>query len=113
MNFKLIAVILGALLAAPWAVSEPGGEPPVPVRTVAPSYPEQLKDAGVSGLVVVRVVVDDHGNVTNPVVEKSTNQAFNQAAIDAVAKWRFKPATQSGKPVSAKVAVPIKFSAGS
>jgi len=82
----------------------------VPIRTVAPFYPNQLKDAGVSGLVVLRVVVDEHGNVTEPTVEKSTNPAFNQAAIEAVSKWRFKPATHAGKPVSAKVALPIKFS---
>lgn len=113
MNFKLIALLMGTLLATPIALAEPAGEAPVPIRTVAPSYPEQLKDAGVSGVVVVRVVVDERGNVTNPVVEKSTNEAFNESAINAVAKWRFKPATQGGKPVSAKVAVPIKFSSGS
>lgn len=94
----------------PLLAAEPVSDAPVPIRTVAPKYPEQLREAGVSGIVVLRVVVDEHGNVTDPTVEKSTNPAFNQPAIDAVSKWRFKPAKQGGKPVSAKVALPIKFS---
>jgi protein TonB len=100
-------------LATPLVVAEPATDAPVPIRTVAPSYPEELKDARISGIVVLRVVIDDRGNVTEPRVEKSSNAAFNQPALDAVSKWRFKPAMQGGKPVSAKVALPIKFSAES
>ena len=110
MNYRILAFIVGAVLMAPFAGAEPSTDVPVPIRTVAPSYPAELKDSGVSGIVLLHVVVDEQGNVTQPKVEKSTNPAFERPALEAVSKWRFRPAMQAGKPISWKVAVPIKFS---
>ncbi len=58
---------------------------------------------------VVSLVVDVQGNVTEPQVEKSSNAGFDRAAVEAVKKWKFKPARQNGNPVAKKVSVPIKF----
>lgn len=88
-------------------------EPPVPVRMVAPDYPEKLKQDGIMGLVVVNCTVDVQGNVVGPAVEKSSNAGFDQPALDAVKKWKFKPAQQDGKPIAKKVSIPIKFVAES
>jgi len=101
-------VLLGLLFVAP-AFAESKTEPPVPVRTVAPEYPVQLKRDGVSGVVTVKCTIDEKGNVTDTRVEKTTNDAFDEAAVAAVRKWRFKPAQQDGAPVATKVTIPIKF----
>jgi protein TonB len=84
-------------------------EPPVPVRTVQPEYPESLRKAGAMGVVVVKCTIDEQGNVVEPTVEKSTNPDFDKSAVDAVKKWKFKPAKLDGSPVAKKVSIPIKF----
>ena len=84
-------------------------EPPVPVRTAAPDYPDELRRGGVSGLVMVKCHIDVQGNVTETEVEKSSNAAFDKPAVAAVKKWKFKPAKQDGEPVAIKVSIPIKF----
>jgi protein TonB len=95
-------------LSAPVALAQIK-EPPVPVRTVPPTYPDELRREGVSGLVMVKCTIDENGNVTEPTVEKSSNAAFEAPAIAALKKWKFKPAKQDGAPVTIKVSIPIKF----
>lgn len=88
-------------------------EPPVPVRMVKPDVPEHLRKTGAVGIVVVKCTVDEQGNVIDPEVQKSTNPDLDQSAVDAVKKWKFKPAKQDGNPVAKKVSIPIKFVAES
>lgn len=101
------------LLALAFALSAPAFaqkiDPPVPVRTVPPEYPDALKRDGVVGMVVVKCTIDEQGNVADPEIEKSTNPGFDKAAVDAIKKWKFKPARQDGNPVAKKVSIPIKF----
>jgi protein TonB len=84
-------------------------EPPVPVRTVAPKYPTDLKRDGVSGVVSVKCTIDEKGNVTEPTVVKTTHEAFSGPAIDALSKWKFKPAKRGGTVVAIKITIPIQF----
>jgi protein TonB len=107
---KLLASfsIVLALGASPLAFAQTK-EPPVPVRTVPPDYPDELRRDGVSGLVMVKCTIDEQGNVVEPMVEKSSNAAFEKPALVAIKKWKFKPAKQDGAPVAIKVSIPIKF----
>lgn len=102
LSFLVCALTTGA-------VAQTKTEPPVPVRTTAPEYPSELRRDGVSGLVMVKCSIDVQGNVTEAEVEKSSNPAFEQPAVNAVKKWKFKPAKQDGAPVAIKVSIPIKF----
>ena len=45
-------------------------------------------------------------------MEKSTDPAFDQAAIDAVKQWKFEPGTRNGEKVQFKLRIPITFNAG-
>jgi protein TonB len=85
-------------------------EAAVPVRTAAPEYPYELKRDGISGVVTVVFSVDEKGNVIDPAVQKSSNKGFEQAALTAIAKWKFKPAMQDGTPIKTKLAIPLQFS---
>jgi protein TonB len=58
---------------------------------------------------MVKCTIDEQGNVVDPQVEKSSNPAFEKPAVDALKKWKFKPAKQDGTPVAIKVSIPIKF----
>jgi protein TonB len=108
MKSFLVALFLSCGLLTP-AFAQTKTEPPVPVRTVAPDYPDELRREGVSGLVMVKCSIDEQGNVTGAEVEKSSNAAFEKPAMAAVKKWKFKPAKQDGSPVAIKVSIPIKF----
>lgn len=80
---------------------------PVPVRTPPPAVPDAMK--GVGGIVSVVVIIDEKGDVTQATVSKSTDTGFEKASVDAVRKWKFKPAEVGGQPVKAKVTIPIHF----
>jgi protein TonB len=84
-------------------------ENPVPVRTVKPEYPAALRNQGVTGVVMVKCAIDAQGNVTETTVTKSSNEAFDKPAVDALKKWKFKPARQDGNPIAINVTIPIKF----
>ncbi len=106
-TFLKLSFLLLALAGSAQAQSKT--EPPVPVRTVPPEYPAAMRDQKASGVVTVNCLVDEKGNVTESRVEKSTNEAFDQAAIDAVKRWKFKPARQDGNPVQIRVSIPVRF----
>ena len=72
-------------------------------------YPMIARQAGLEGLVVVKIVVNPDGSPSDPVVLKSPGKALDNAAIDAVMKQRFKPGRQRGRAVAAYMAIPVRF----
>ena len=83
-----------------------GGLPGLQSRV---EYPEFARRAGVEGQVVVQFVVDERGNVVDPVVLRSPNDLLAEAALKAVRESRFKPGQQRGRPVKVRFAVPVTF----
>ena len=75
----------------------------------APEYPGELRHKKVAGTVYVLFLVDVGGRVTSPLVQKSTNQAFEQPALQAVKRWRFDPGKHNGQTVQFRMRVPITF----
>ena len=85
-------------------------EPPVLIRYVAPSYPALARQAGIEGMVLLRVVVGTDGKVESAsVIQSDVTPAMEKAAIAAARKFIFKPAKQRTVPVRASMAVPIRF----
>jgi protein TonB len=103
----LLVIALG-WISRPVIAAE-GMEPPVPVRTVAPKFPEEMRRNGSAGLVTVSCLIDEKGNVTEPKVVKSSNEAFSEPAIEALKKWKFKPAKKDGEAVAIRVNIPVQF----
>lgn len=110
MNKRILLLCIIALgFGQAVSLAADGLEPPVPVRTVAPDFPEDLKRSGTSGVVTVSILIDEKGNVQDPKVVKTTHEGFSQPAMDALAKWKFKPAKQAGAAVAMRVSIPIQF----
>jgi periplasmic protein TonB len=107
--FRCFVLITASLVSATVAQAADADEAPVPIKAVAPEYPLTMKRQGVSGIVMVRVVVDENGEVAEHAVSKSTREEFETAALEAVAKWKFKPARKDGVAVKANITLPIKF----
>lgn len=72
-------------------------------------YPEIAKKAGVEGRVFVQFIVDENGNVVNPVVTRGIGAGCDEEALRAVREAKFKPGRQRGKPVRVKMSLPITF----
>lgn len=96
---------------ASFALSELDQRPQALQQTL-PRYPTELRKRKVQGTVEVVFLVDTDGRVLEPKVDKSTNEAFNQPALEAVRHWKFEAGTKEGKKVRFKMRVPITFSAG-
>jgi len=105
-----ILVTMGAVVYAETAAVD---TKPLPIRTPQPEYPANLRAQNVEGMVVLAVSIDEKGEVTTCEVTKSTDKRFEAAAVEAVRKWKFNPATKNKTPVSCKVTLPIRFSAES
>ena len=86
-------------------------ENPVQVFEEKPVYPAMAERAGIEGVVWVRALVDKEGKVRDAIVEKAsgTNAGFEDAALEAAFKNRFKPAIQNGRPVAVWVSYKVVF----
>jgi protein TonB len=79
-------------------------------RYVAPVYPAQALSRGQSGEVRVRLTVDGSGRVSDvQVLSAAPAGVFDQAATNAVRKWRFEPIVRNGRSVEASVTTTISF----
>lgn len=74
------------------------------------SYPDQARDNGLEGLVWVRFVVEKDGTISDVKLVRDIGGGCGQAAVEMVKSMpRWKPATQSGKPVNCEFILPVKF----
>jgi protein TonB len=87
----------------------PGLVPPVLVTRVEPVYPETARKAHLSGVVVLQAVIDASGRVKDLRVVKSSGELLDAAAIAAVEKWIYRPATLSGRAVNVSLSVTVDF----
>ncbi len=83
----------------------PAFEPATVTASVTPVYPETAINPGT---VVVSVNLDAAGEIENVKIIKGS-PPFDSAALAAIKKWRFKPATLDGKPVPSVVPVAFSF----
>lgn len=81
---------------------------PVPLTQVVPEYPEIARKAGITGQVVVEVLVSREGKV-EAIGKIIGNEIFHEAARKAALQWTFSPAIQNDKPVKVWVSLPFKF----
>ncbi len=71
----------------------------VPITKVAAVYPRRALQRGIQGYVIVEFTVNKVGAVKNPVVvEAKPEGIFEQAALDAVLKFKYKPRVINGEP---------------
>lgn len=75
-----------------------------------PAYPLAARRRGIEGRVLVHAEVQADGSCSRVELKKSSNfDLLDQAALAAVAKWRFIPAKKGAQTITAWVDVPITF----
>ena len=92
------AYSVGGSVTAPIAIYKP--EPP---------YSEEARKAKYQGTVVLWIVVDTAGNVTDQRVVKPLGLGLDEKALETVRTWKFKPALRNGTPVPVRVMVEVSF----
>jgi TonB family protein len=103
------AVIAWSLTVAPRAFAQGDAvEPPHALEPPSAVYPPNLTKR-VEADVLLIVTVEKDGSVTDAVVEISGGTDFDDAAIDAARRAKFKPATHNGAPIRARVKVGFHF----
>lgn len=78
------------------------------LNDVGPDYPDIAKKAGLTGRVILRYKIDVDGSVSDVQVLEG-DEIFRKPAIDAVKRFRYKPAERDGKPVPVWMTMPFKF----
>lgn len=75
------------------------------------TYPELAKKAGIEGRVIIAVLVDEKGTPLKTKIMKAHggNVGFEEEAIKALMKMKWKPAYQRDKPVKVWVSIPVEF----
>ena len=86
----------------------------LPIVRVAAVYPRRALQRGIEGFVDVEFTVSKLGSVTNPkVTQASPAGIFDQAALDATLKYKYKPRVVNGEPMEVSgVEVRVKFELG-
>lgn len=115
-------VVVAAPPAPPVVVAAPAppAPPPLPkslpasaveyASTVEAEYPRLSKRNAESGRVLVRVFIDEAGTPRQAQLAKSSGfERLDASALAAILKFRFKPPTENGRPISGWANVPFDF----
>jgi len=120
-----LAVLLAALVAAPAQAQAPdrpspstdGAEEPPPIERlpqlvefVQAPYPDAARESGREARVRLVLSIDVEGAVTDAVVVEPVGDGFDEAALDAVQRFRFLPALGPGGPIPVRVEYIYGFS---
>jgi protein TonB len=79
------------------------------ISRVQPMYPPIAKVAHMSGTVVLRAIISKTGSITSLQVASTTNAMFNNAALDAVKQWKYKPYLLNGEPTEVDTTITVNF----
>jgi len=76
---------------------------------VDPEYSEEARKAKYSGTVLIQLVVDPDGKARNIKVVRSLGLGLDEKAMEAVAKWKFKPGMKNGSAVPVIATIEVNF----
>ena len=116
-SLLILFVLVGTLAPSAQTPPEPafhagvgGVGIPTCVYCPPPEYTKKARKDKVQGTVVVKVTITPDGSATNISIVKSLREDLDTQAINAVAKWKFKPATgPNGKLVPVICPIEVTF----
>lgn len=111
----VVTATLACLTALPLAR---GAEPeaagvltraPAVLESVEPTYPEDARLAGATGVVTLEIEISEVGEVTDAVVTGPAGHGFDEAALEAARRLRFSPAEIDGAPAPVRIEYRFTF----
>jgi protein TonB len=84
---------------------------PTAISQQQPSYPYDMRRAGINGTVVVEFIISTSGDVIQTQIVRSSHREFEMPALQAVQKWKFKPGRKGGRVVNVRASQLLEFNA--
>ncbi len=93
------------------AETEAGLRFPEPVHKVPPRYPLEARQKRADAIVILEAVIRTDGTVGDICVVRADKRSlgFPRSAVDAVRRWRYKPATRDGQIMEVTIPITITF----
>jgi TonB family protein len=82
---------------------------PIPIVSPDADFSDEARRAKYQGVCMISIIVDTQGYPQNPRVVRALGMGLDEKALDAVRKYRFKPAMKDGKPVPVMITVEVNF----
>ena len=87
-----------------------GATPPRPVFSSLPEYPRSMRSAGIEGVVILELGIDEKGTVLYGRVFRSLGREFDKAALEWAQTINFYPALDpDNKPFACRIHLPLNF----
>jgi serine/threonine-protein kinase len=111
LSFTLPRVRTGkeALRSGQFVAFGPDVTPPVRLSGPVPAYPPAALERGMEGSPVVEIWIDETGHVMDVAIVESAGAMLDGAVLEAVASWKFRPASVSDTPVSVRLTLQHQF----
>jgi protein TonB len=112
MNFAMIQPEVNARAAMTKMTVNVGGSDrdTMPLVRINPDYPPRAQSRGIEGWVLIEFTITAAGTVRDArVVDASPKGYFEDAALKAIARWRYNPKVQEGVAVE-RVGVRVRLS---
>ena len=87
-----------------------GVSAPVALNNVEAEFSDEARRAKYQGVCIISLIVDAQGNPQNPRVVRALGMGLDEKALEAVRKYKFRPAMKDGKtPVPVMISVEVNF----
>jgi TonB family protein len=109
----LVAALDDRLLVPPQGAIErrqcAGMKHAVPVSTPDPMYPKSASQNNIGGDTIVAMTVLTDGSVTDIQLVGTSARSLDEASLNTLRKWKFKPAMCGAEPVVSDIHVVVSF----
>ncbi len=87
-----------------------GVSAPVPIFSPEAEFSDEARRAKYQGVCLISLIVDAQGNPQNPRIIRALGMGLDEKALEAVRKYKFKPAMKDGRtPVPVMITVEVNF----
>jgi TonB family protein len=93
-------------LSCPSAAETKGSTPPKCTRCQPPSFTEAARKAHWQGNLLMKLAIDEEGQVTSAITLAGAPYGVDEGAIATLRQWQFQPATKDGQPI--RICVPVE-----
>jgi periplasmic protein TonB len=82
---------------------------PIPIYTPEAEFSDEARRQKYQGVCLVGLIVDTRGNPQNVHVVRALGMGLDEKAMEAIRRYRFRPAMKAGKPVLAAMTIEVDF----
>jgi len=86
-----------------------GVSAPVAIFTPEAEFSDEARRAKYQGVCLISVIVDRQGNPQDPRVIRALGMGLDEKALEAVRKYKFKPAMKGNAPVPVRITIEVNF----